>query len=77
MADTSTIPNLTFVTDGGVEVRRFYNRHKDPFGGRDYRDLVAQNLSRSEAADVARMMAGKPRTYEEYVRYVQSNGGEQ
>lgn len=71
------IPSLTFTTDSGIEVKRFYNKFIDPFGGNEYRDMHDMNLNRKELDEVSAMMRDKPKTYGDYLRYVQSNGGEQ
>lgn len=74
MAD---IPSLTFVTDSGIEVKRFYNRFMDSFGGYEHRDMHDMNLDRKQLEEVASMMKDKPKTYDEYLIYTQANQGEQ
>ena len=74
---TADIPSLIFVTDSGIEVKRSYNKFTDSFGGYDHADIYDANLSGKQLAEVAALMSDKPRTYEEYLHYVQSNKGEQ
>lgn len=70
-----TIPNLVFVTEDGVEVQRFFNKYTDSFGGVEYRDVYDSSIDRKQLAAIGQMMVDKPRTYDEYLKYIQANIG--
>lgn len=71
------IPSITFMTDNGVEVKRYYNKYTDCFGGNPYRDVYDSDLTASDLRQVERLMNDKPKTYDEYIKYIQSNICEQ
>lgn len=71
------IPHITFVTENGTEVKRYYNKYIDSFGGKDYADVYDANVGKSELREINSILDSKPKTYKEYMEYIQSNKGEQ
>lgn len=67
------IPNLTFMTDDGICVTRFFNKYIDCFMGSSYVDVYNEDVSDADMRRINVMMANKPRNYEEYLEYVRSN----
>ena len=69
------IPNLVFTTEDGVEVKRFFNKYVDCFGGVEYKDVYDSSVDKRQLARIGKMMLDKPKTYSEYLKYIQANVG--